>query len=63
MSFNHQNGIVDCSNKHINNVTENIYTIAEIFYLDGNALAYIKSAIFSGLHQLKTLYLNKLKVG
>ncbi|XP_071135459.1 toll-like receptor Tollo isoform X2 [Mytilus edulis] len=59
MSFNHQSGIVDCSNKHINNVTENILSVAETFYLDGNDLVYIKSAIFSGLHQLKTLYLNK----
>ncbi|CAG2247229.1 unnamed protein product [Mytilus edulis] len=59
MSFNHQNGIVDCSNKHINNVTENIPTIAETLYLDGNNLAFIKSAIFSGLYHLKTLYLNR----
>ncbi|CAC5361599.1 unnamed protein product [Mytilus coruscus] len=57
MAFNHQNGIVDCSNKDINNVTENIPTIAETFYLDGNDLVYSRSAIFSGLYQLKTLYL------
>ncbi|CAC5412113.1 unnamed protein product [Mytilus coruscus] len=59
MSFNHQNGIVDCSNKRITNVTENIPSIAKTFYLDGNDLVYITSSIFSGLYQLKTLYLNK----